>query len=74
MKLAIIIHDDEDGLWAEVPALPGCFSQGDTREELMFNIREAAEGWLLAKADMAREEALRATRQSANAQLAEIAL
>ena len=47
MKLKIIIHPaEEGGFWAEVPALPGCFSEGDTREEVAANIREAAEGWL----------------------------
>ena len=73
MKLTVIIHDDEDGLWAEVPALPGCFSQGDTREELMFNIREAAELWLEAKSEMKLEE-LEPDLKGENIQTAEIAL
>lgn len=48
MKIKIIVHEaDEGGYWAEVPGLPGCFSQGETREELMANIREAIEGYLL---------------------------
>lgn len=47
MKLKIVIHPaEEGGYWAEVPALPGCFSQGETLEEVRANIREAAEGWL----------------------------
>ncbi len=47
MKLKILIHAaEEGGFWAEVPALPGCFSQGETQEEVKANIREAAEGWL----------------------------
>jgi predicted RNase H-like HicB family nuclease len=37
---------EEGGFWAEVPALPGCFTEGDTREELLANIREAVEGIL----------------------------
>ncbi len=42
MKLMIVVHAaEEGGFWAEVPALPGCFSQGETRDELMANIREA---------------------------------
>jgi len=34
------------GYWAEVPALPGCVSQGETREELQANIQEAIAGYL----------------------------
>jgi predicted RNase H-like HicB family nuclease len=48
MKIKIIVHEaEEGGYWAEVPGLPGCFSQGETREDLMANIREAIEGYLL---------------------------
>jgi len=47
MKLKILIHPaEEGGFWAEVPALPGCVSEGDTLEETLANVREAAEGWL----------------------------
>ena len=47
MKLKVLIHPaEEGGFWAEVPALPGCVSEGDTLEETLANIREAAEGWL----------------------------
>ena len=47
MKLNIIIEQDENGYYvAEVPALPGCLSQGNTREEAVSNIKEAIEGWL----------------------------
>lgn len=46
MKLHVTIEQDEDGYFvAEVPALPGCLSQGETREEALANIREAIEGW-----------------------------
>ena len=39
---AAVIHEDpEGGYWAEVPALPGCYSQGETINELMDNVREA---------------------------------
>jgi predicted RNase H-like HicB family nuclease len=42
-----LIEQDEDGFFvAEVPALPGCISQGDTREEALANIREAIAGYL----------------------------
>ena len=47
MKLHVIIEQDETGYYvAEVPALPGCLSQGKTREEAIANIGEAIEGWL----------------------------
>ena len=49
MTLWALIHSaEEGGYWAEVPALPGCVSQGETVDELRINIREAVEGWLLA--------------------------
>ena len=41
----VIIHEDpEGGFWGEVPALPGCYSQGETVDELLANIREAIAG------------------------------
>lgn len=47
MKLKVLIYPGEDGYFvAECPALPGCASQGATREEALANIREAIEGWL----------------------------
>jgi predicted RNase H-like HicB family nuclease len=42
-----ILYRDEDGVWiAEVPSLPGCVSQGSTREEAITNVTEAAELWI----------------------------
>ena len=46
MKFDVILHRDKDGFWGEVPALKGCYSQGDTIEELTQNIKEAIEAWL----------------------------
>lgn len=47
MKVKVIIHEaEEGGFWAEVPALPGCATQGDTCEELLQNLYEAIEGYL----------------------------
>ena len=47
MKLAVIVHQAEEGsYWAEVPAIPGCATQGDTFEELLSNLYEAVEGCL----------------------------
>lgn len=43
----MIIEQDEKGYYvAEVPALPGCLSQGKTHKEALENIKEAIEGWL----------------------------
>ena len=47
MKLRIIVHEaEEGGYWAEVPAIPGCATQGDSFEELLKNLYEAIEGCL----------------------------
>ncbi|MDE0398042.1 MAG: type II toxin-antitoxin system HicB family antitoxin [Candidatus Poribacteria bacterium] len=47
MKLKIVIHEaEEGGYWAEVPAIEGCATQGETFEELLKNIYEAVEGCL----------------------------
>ena len=46
-NFAIVIHQEPaGGFWAEVPALPGCYSQGETIDEQKANIREAIEGVL----------------------------
>lgn len=67
MKLRVIVHPaEEGGFWAEVPALPGCVSQGETLTETLANIREAAEGWLEVADDRATHDA--------DSQLAEIEL
>jgi predicted RNase H-like HicB family nuclease len=47
VKLEIVVHDaEEGGFWAEVPAIPGCATQGETVDELLLNVVEAAEGCL----------------------------
>jgi predicted RNase H-like HicB family nuclease len=47
MKFKAIVHQaEENGYWAEVPALPGCITEGDTWEELMANLKDAIEGWV----------------------------
>jgi len=51
-RLAVVVHPaEEGGFWAEVPALRGCVSEGDTLDEVVANIREAAPGWLAAAAE-----------------------
>ena len=67
MKFRVVVHPaEEGGFWAEIPALTGCVSEGETRAEALANIREAAEGWL--------EVAGERTQHDANVQLAEIEL
>lgn len=47
MKLTVVVHQaEEGGYWAEVLAIPGCATQGDTYEELLKNVYEAVEGCL----------------------------
>ena len=47
MKLKAVIHEaEEGGYWAEIPATPGCATQGETIEELLSNIYEAIEACL----------------------------
>jgi len=47
VKFRVVIEQDEDGMFvASCPSLPGCLSQGSTRDEAMRNIREAMEGYL----------------------------
>jgi len=55
MKLKVVIHDaDEGGYWAEVPAIPGCATQGDTFEDLLKNIYEAVEACLAVEIQPAK--------------------
>ena len=52
MKLKVIVHDaEEGGYWAEVPAIPGCATQGDTFEDLLQNLYEAIDGCLSVDLD-----------------------
>ncbi len=47
MKVKVVIHEaEEGGYWAEVPAIPGCATQGETFEDLLKNLHEAIEGCL----------------------------
>src|SRR4051794_41941955 len=49
-KYTVVVHEEpEGGFWAEVPALPGCYSQADSMSELMDNVREAISGVLAVK-------------------------
>ena len=53
VNLPARIRRDADGaIWADVPALPGCVAGGENLDEVLDNLKEAAEGWLLAKGDI----------------------
>ena len=68
MKLKVTIEPGEDfGFVAEVPALPGCVSQGQTRAEAMANIREAIELWLDVQNDKTEQ-----MRGNADTELVEV--
>jgi predicted RNase H-like HicB family nuclease len=72
MKLLVLLHPEVDGGYsAKIPAFPGCYSQGDTLDEAVANIRGAAELWLEVQAKRA---ALEAKQESPDAQLQEIEL
>ncbi len=52
MKFTITLDRDEDGVWVvECPSIPGCISQGETREEAIDNIREAIQACLEVRAE-----------------------
>jgi len=47
MKLKAVIHSaEEGGYWAEVSALPGCITEGDSMDEVLANLQDAIQGWL----------------------------
>ena len=47
MEYSVVVHKaEEGGFWVEVPALPGCYSQGETMEDTLENVREAIDLYL----------------------------
>jgi len=55
MKIRVIVHEaEEGGYWAEVPAIPGCATQGETFEELLQNLYEAVESCLSVEVEEPR--------------------
>ena len=56
MKFDVILHKEDNGYWAEVPALKGCYTQGDTVEEIKSNIKEAITAWLSVDLSDTKEE------------------
>lgn len=56
MEYTVILHSTgEGGYWVEVPSLPGCYSQGDTVEQALVNVREAIETHLVALKEDSQE-------------------
>lgn len=56
MKIKVVVHEaEEGGYWAEVPAIPGCATQGETFEELLHNLYEAVEGCLAVDVEPGEE-------------------
>ncbi len=45
MRFDIVLHKEDNGYWAEVPALKGCYTQGETIDEIKENIKEAINAW-----------------------------
>ena len=46
MNFDVVVYKEENGYWAEVPALKGCYTQGDTIDEIKENIKEAINAWI----------------------------
>ena len=55
MKYKIAIHRSEEGISVSVPALPGCWSEGDTEEEALANIQDAIREYLEVAAELVRD-------------------
>jgi len=51
MKYKVALHRTEEGISVSVPALPGCWSEGDTEEEALANIQDAIREYLAALED-----------------------
>ena len=56
MQYSVVVHDaEEGGFWVDVPALPGCYSQGESVDESLQNVTEAIELYLEVLRDEGRE-------------------
>jgi predicted RNase H-like HicB family nuclease len=59
MNYQIVLHREEEGISVSVPALPGCWSEGDTEEEALTNIEDAIREYLAALEDRFRDAEVR---------------
>ncbi|MCE2720685.1 MAG: type II toxin-antitoxin system HicB family antitoxin [Dolichospermum sp.] len=67
MKIKAIIYPaQEGGYWAEVPALPGCITEGDTMEELINNLQDAIQGWLEVANEIQKPDPISQVAESVN--------
>jgi predicted RNase H-like HicB family nuclease len=55
MKYSVVLHPSDEGFSVSVPGLPGCWSEGDTEEEALDNVRDAIREYLAAVADQTRD-------------------
>jgi predicted RNase H-like HicB family nuclease len=59
MRYKVSIKKNEEGYTVSCPGLPGCWSQGDTEEEALENIKDAIESYLIVRDELIEEEELR---------------
>jgi predicted RNase H-like HicB family nuclease len=59
MKYRVVLHHTDEGISVSVPALPGCWSEGDTEAEAMENIRDAISEYLAALEDRFQDADIR---------------
>lgn len=59
MRYKVVLHRTEEGISVSVPALPGCWSEGDTEEEALANIQDAIQEYLAALEDQTRDAEVR---------------
>jgi predicted RNase H-like HicB family nuclease len=59
MKYRVVLHHSEEGFSVSVPGLPGCWSEGDTEEEALENVRDAIQDYLAAIEEQIPTEELR---------------
>ena len=59
MRYQVVLHRTEEDISVSVPALPGCWSEGETDEEALANIRDAIDDYLAALRDQYREAEVR---------------
>ncbi|NJF24288.1 type II toxin-antitoxin system HicB family antitoxin [Thermococcus sp. Bubb.Bath] len=75
MKFRVIIEPQpEGGYVAYVPALPGCVSQGETKEEVLRNIKEAIELYLEVVEEQKLKDTMREIKRRDNVQIAEVSV